>query len=80
VLDKNSQFKGPIDTGSIGRTLDRIRRLVLLSDDRDLRSIPEAAKGIDAVRLMTMHGSKGLEFPVVHIPGMNLNTVQSRGR
>lgn len=61
--------------GSIGRTLDRIRRLVLLSDDRDLRSIPEAAKGIDAVRLMTMHGSKGLEFPVVHIPGMNLNTL-----
>lgn len=62
-------------SGTIGRTLDRIRRLVLLSDDRDLRSIPEAAKGIDAVRLMTMHGSKGLEFPVVHIPGMNLGTL-----
>jgi len=59
----------------IPRLLDRIRQLVLLSDDRDLRNLPDAAKGIDAVRLMTMHGSKGLEFPVVHIPGMNLNTL-----
>ncbi|ATQ69058.1 MULTISPECIES: UvrD-helicase domain-containing protein [Methylosinus] len=57
------------------RLLDRIRQLVLLSDDRDLRNLPDAAKGINAVRLMTMHGSKGLEFPVVHIPGMNLNTL-----
>jgi len=51
--------------------LDRIRRLVALSDERDLRQLPAAAQGIDAVRLMTMHGSKGLEFKVVHVPGMN---------
>ena len=55
---------------AISRLLDRIRRLVLLSDERDLRQLPVAAQGIDAVRLMTMHGSKGLEFPVVHIPGL----------
>lgn len=59
----------------ITRLLERIRQLVLLSDERDLRNLPEAANGIDAVRLMTMHGSKGLEFPVVHVPGMNLNTL-----
>lgn len=53
------------------RLLERIRRLVLLADERDLRQLPIAAQGIDAVRLMTMHGSKGLEFPVVHIPGLN---------
>ena len=53
------------------RLLDRIRRLVILSDERDLRQLPAAAQGIDAVRLMTIHGSKGLEFPVVHIPGLN---------
>lgn len=52
------------------RLLDRIRRLVLLSEDRGLRQLPGAADGIDAVRLMTIHGSKGLEFDVVHIPGM----------
>lgn len=52
------------------RLLDRIRRLLLLSEDRGLRQMPAAADGIDAVRLMTIHASKGLEFDTVHIPGM----------
>ncbi len=52
------------------RLLDQIRRLVLLSEDRGLRQLPGGADGIDAVRLMTIHASKGLEFDIVHIPGM----------
>lgn len=59
----------------ISRLLNNIRRLVLLSDERELRQLPAAAQGIDAVRLLTMHGSKGLEFPVVHLPGMNSDTL-----
>ena len=55
--------------------LDRVRRLVRLADERDLRQLPAAAQGIDAVRLMTIHGAKGLEFPVVHVPGMNADTL-----
>lgn len=54
----------------IVRVLERIRSLVLHADERDLRQLPAAAQSIDAVRLMTMHGSKGLEFKVVHIPGL----------
>lgn len=38
------------------------------------------AQRIDAVRLFTMHGSKGLEFPVVHIPGLTAKSMpQSPG-
>ena len=59
----------------IARLLDRIRRLVLLADERDLRELPGAAQSIDAVRLMTIHGSKGLEFRAVHLPGMNSDTI-----
>jgi superfamily I DNA/RNA helicase len=59
----------------ISRLLNRVRRLVKLGDDRDLRQLPAAAQSIDAVRLMTIHGAKGLEFPVVHLPGMNVNSL-----
>jgi superfamily I DNA/RNA helicase len=59
----------------IKRLLDRVRRLVRLGDDRDLRQLPAAAQGLNAVRLMTMHGAKGLEFPVVHLPGLNNNAL-----
>ena len=57
------------------RLSERVRRLLRLRDDRDLRQLPVAAQGIDAVRLMTIHGSKGLEFPVVHIAGVNQDTI-----
>jgi len=59
----------------ITRILDRVRRLLRLRDDRDLRQLPAAAQGLNAVRLMTIHGSKGLEFEVVHFPGFNAGTI-----
>ncbi|RKH97266.1 ImmA/IrrE family metallo-endopeptidase [Corallococcus sp. AB030] len=59
----------------IVRLLDRVRRLVRLGDDRDLRQLPAAAQGLDAVRLMTIHGAKGLEFPVIHVPSLNQGTM-----
>jgi DNA helicase-2/ATP-dependent DNA helicase PcrA len=63
--------RSPVASGSpIQRTLDRVRQLVLLAEERDLRQIPAAALHMDAVRLMTVHGSKGLEFEAVHIPGL----------
>ncbi|SEI11074.1 UvrD-helicase domain-containing protein [Paracoccus alkenifer] len=64
----------------IQRTLDGIRRLVHLADERDLRQIPLAAQGINAVRLMTIHGSKGLEFPVVHVMGLNKGSMPGTAR
>jgi superfamily I DNA/RNA helicase len=54
----------------IERLLAKIRRIVLLSEDRDIRQLPQAAMAINGVRLMTIHGSKGLEFDVVHMPGL----------
>jgi len=59
----------------ITRLLDRVRRLVRLGDDRDLRQLPAAAQHLDAVRLMTIHGAKGLEFGGVHVPGLNSDTI-----
>ena len=71
----------PTGTGlPIQRMLDRIRRLVLLAEERDLRQVPTAALQLDAVRLMTVHGSKGLEFEAVHLPGLTVSSFPSSYR
>jgi superfamily I DNA/RNA helicase len=64
----------------IRRMLDRVRQLVLLAEERDMRQVPTAALHIDAVRLMTVHGSKGLEFEAVHIPGLTVSSFPSSYR
>jgi DNA helicase II / ATP-dependent DNA helicase PcrA len=62
--------------------LKRVRTVIALSDDRDLRE-PELGPDVDAVRLLTVHKSKGLEFRAVHIVGLHQGgfpmQVQSRG-
>ena len=68
----------------IRNLLEHIRRLVILSDERDLRDLPAAAQTINAVRLMTIHGSKGLEFKMLHLPSLTSGSIprsakQSRG-
>ncbi|MEM9597075.1 MAG: ATP-dependent helicase [Acidobacteriota bacterium] len=52
------------------RLLDHVRRLVQLGEERDLRRIPPSARHLDAVRVMTVHAAKGLEFDAVHLPGL----------
>jgi DNA helicase-2/ATP-dependent DNA helicase PcrA len=50
--------------------LRRIKRLVVLGEEKSLRHVPDAALELDAVRIMTIHACKGLEFRLVHAPGM----------
>jgi superfamily I DNA/RNA helicase len=45
----------------------RIRDRVRLGEDRSMRIPPPEAEGLDAVRVLTAHGSKGLEFDAVHL-------------
>jgi DNA helicase-2/ATP-dependent DNA helicase PcrA len=73
--------QSPIASGlRIQRTLDRVRQLVLLAEERDLRQVPAGALHMDAVRLMTVHGSKGLEFEAVHVPGLTVASFPSSNR
>lgn len=61
--------------------LDHIRRLVILSDERDLRDLPDAAQALDAVNLLTIHKSKGLEFKAIHVPSLTAASIpQSANR
>jgi superfamily I DNA/RNA helicase len=45
----------------------RIRERVRLNEDRSTRVVPPEAERLDAVRILTAHGSKGLEFDAVHL-------------
>lgn len=50
--------------------LARIRRIEALNQDTSYRLVASEAANMDAVRVLTIHGSKGLEFGAVHIPAL----------
>ncbi|TPW20597.1 MAG: hypothetical protein FD126_1525, partial [Elusimicrobia bacterium] len=50
-----------------------LRAAELAEDDKEGES-PLADEGVDAVRLLTMHKAKGLEFPVVFLPELSRGT------
>ncbi|MFA6180391.1 MAG: ATP-dependent DNA helicase, partial [Candidatus Methylopumilus sp.] len=73
--------QSPVHHGHpITTLLDRVRNLVLLAEERDLRQVPEAALQMNAVRLMTIHASKGLEFEAVHLPGLTVEGIPGKYR
>jgi DNA helicase II / ATP-dependent DNA helicase PcrA len=62
------------------RFLERIRRIELLNEDTPYRAVSSEASDMDAVRVMTIHGSKGLEFRAVHFPAMAKGYMPSNWR
>lgn len=52
---------------TVGSFISRLRRRLRVGDDNELRIPPPEAEVLDAVAVMTIHGSKGLEFEAVHL-------------
>jgi DNA helicase-2/ATP-dependent DNA helicase PcrA len=50
--------------------LEYVRHLEVFGEEKQLRNLPESAAALDAVRLLTVHASKGLQFPVVYVPSL----------
>lgn len=55
-----------------------VRRLEMYGEEREYNQLPEWAKEIDAVRLLTIHGSKGLEFSAVYLPHLGQGWMPAR--
>jgi DNA helicase-2/ATP-dependent DNA helicase PcrA len=64
----------------IARGLKRIRHMVLLADERELRRLPDELSEVDGVHLLTVHASKGLEFEAIHLPGLRKGAVPAANR
>lgn len=58
---------GGVAYQTVGSFITRLRRRLRVGDDRELRIPPPEADSLDAVGVMTIHGSKGLEFEAVHL-------------
>ncbi|KUK54736.1 MAG: ATP-dependent helicase/nuclease subunit A [Desulfotomaculum sp. 46_296] len=68
LYDRACQYEGTVFRG-LYRFLKYIERLQ--QNSRDLGSARALGENEDVVRIMSIHKSKGLEFPVVFIAGLN---------
>lgn len=62
---------GEMKEARLSRFLMRHRLRKRIGDGQVQRELPPEAAALDGVRLMTVHGSKGLEFEAVHVAYVN---------
>lgn len=58
--------------------LEYVRWLEELGEEKQLRLMPSWADGMDSVRLLTVHASKGLEFKAVYMPALGQGIFPAR--
>jgi superfamily I DNA/RNA helicase len=54
-----------------------VKKLAWFGEDKNFSQIPGAAENLDAVRLLTVHSAKGLEFRAVYLPYLGAGKIPS---
>ncbi|HRH43038.1 MAG TPA: ATP-dependent helicase [Pyrinomonadaceae bacterium] len=57
-----------------------IKKLAHFNEDKNYAQIPAEAENLDAVRLLTVHSAKGLEFPAVFLPFLGAGKIPSNAK
>ncbi|MDQ3748723.1 MAG: UvrD-helicase domain-containing protein [Acidobacteriota bacterium] len=57
--------------------LNYVKKLAWFNEDKNYAQIPAAAENLDAVRLLTVHSAKGLEFRAVFLPFLGAGKIPS---
>lgn len=60
--------------------LSYVKKLAHFNEDKNYAQMPAEAENLDAVRLLTVHSAKGLEFPVVFLPYLGAGKFPGGGR
>ena len=68
-VEKQKDVLALAQTAALFDSMDEMLQALLLGEEGDIRRLAGAHYASGAVRLMTLHGSKGLEFPVVFLAG-----------
>lgn len=69
-LDQEPSIKKLTEMAGFAKTTEEFLNCLLLGVESDLKRQPGRHYSSDAVHLMTLHGAKGLEFPVVMVCGL----------
>ncbi len=64
----------------IAEFLHYVKKLAHFNEDKNYAQIPAEAENLDAVRLLTIHSAKGLEFPVVFLPFLGAGKIPSNAK
>jgi superfamily I DNA/RNA helicase len=54
-----------------------VKKLAWFGEDKNFSQIPSVAENLDAVRLLTVHSAKGLEFRAVYLPYLGAGKIPS---
>ncbi len=65
------------ENNPISELLNYVKKLAHFNEDKNYAQIPAEAENLDAVRLLTVHSAKGLEFPAVFLPYLGAGKIPS---